>query len=73
MDLYNSTNHQTYQVTSIPDASLLNSLGVFTGAKILKKDTYKMGGPVLISINSRDVAIGKDLAIQIQVEKCEVI
>lgn len=68
MELYNSENNQVYQVIDVPNVALLNSLGVFTGAKIAKKDTYKMGGPVLIAIGSREVAIGKDLAVQIQVE-----
>ncbi len=72
MELYNSNNDEWYQVIDIPDMALLNTLGVFVGAKILKKFTYKMGGPVLILINSREVAIGKDLALKIQVEKCEV-
>lgn len=73
MELYNCTNDETYQVIAVPDMALLNNLGVFVGAKILKKTTYKMGGPVLVLINSREVAIGKDLATKIQVEKCEVI
>lgn len=68
MELYNSENDQTYKVIAVPNVTLLNTLGVFIGAKIVKKNTYKMGGPVLVAIGSREVAIGKDLAVQIQVE-----
>lgn len=68
MELYSSNNDEWYTIVDIPDMAMLNPLGVFVGAKILKKHTYKMGGPVLISINSREVAIGKDLATKIQVE-----
>lgn len=68
MELYTSPNEQTYQVTTVPDMALLNTLGVFVGSKIVKKTTYKMGGPVLVLVGSREVAIGKDLAVQIQVE-----
>lgn len=70
--LYTSSDNEMYVVISIPDNPILTTLGVFEGAKLTKKLTYKMGGPVLITISSREVAIGKDLSEQILVEKCEV-
>ncbi len=67
--LYEATDNQIYVVKSIPNAPLLRSLGVFEGARITKQATYRHGGPALVSINSREVAIGKDLAVQINVER----
>ncbi len=67
--LYNAQNDQVYQVVMSPDIPLLNAIGVFAGQQLLKKNTYKHGGPVLVEIDAREIAIGKDYALQIQVEK----
>lgn len=72
MKLYTADNNHIYTVKSAPDLALLNTLGVFEGSKIMKKATYSLGGPVLIDIDGREVAIGKDLAVVIEVELCEV-
>ncbi len=69
--LYDGENTKTYVVTSAPPISLLNSLGVFAGSKVTKKATYSMGGPVLVEIEGRDVAIGKDFAVDIEVDLLE--
>lgn len=71
--LYTSNNNETYTVTSAPELPLLYSLGVFEGSKLTKKTTYKGGGPALILIETREVAIGKEIALHIQVEKAEVV
>lgn len=68
-NLYTAENDLMYIVGKTPNMSLLNTLGVFEGSKIIKKNTYKMGGPVLILIDGREVAIGKDLACEISVTK----
>lgn len=68
IDLYSAENKK-YEVKEVPEIDLLKSLGVFDGAIITKKTTYNMGGPVLILIDSREVAIGKDTAILINVEE----
>ncbi len=69
LDLYTAEINKTYLVNTMPEIDLLNSLGVFEGAEIFKKSTYKMGGPVLILIDNREVAIGKDTALLINVEE----
>lgn len=68
-NLYTAENNLTYIVEKTPNMSILTSLGVFEGSKITKKNTYKLGGPVLILIEGREVAIGKDLAREISVTK----
>ncbi len=67
--LYNSKDNEQYLIKETPDVPLLNSLGIFEGSKIIKKATYKLGGPALVMVNSREVAIGKDIATLIQVER----
>lgn len=66
--LYQVPSGTQYRITAIPDAPLLQSLGIFKGAVVIKKTIYKLGGPVLLDIQSREVAIGKDLALQVEVE-----
>lgn len=67
--MYNAENNTAYIVKDTPNLAILNTLGVFEGSKIIKKNTYKLGGPVLILIDGREVAIGKDLALEIEVSK----
>lgn len=67
--LYTSSNEKEYIVTKMPDDALLNSFGVFNGSKITKKLTYKMGGPVMLDIKGRGIAIGKEIAMQIEVKE----
>lgn len=69
--LYTSDNDENYTVTSAPELPLLYSLGIYEGSKLIKKNTYKGGGPALVLIETREVAIGKEIALNIQVEKVE--
>lgn len=65
--LYNSENGKIYTIMSVPDIQLLSSIGIFQGAKIKKENNYKFGGPVSISLSTRKIAIGKDIAEKILV------
>lgn len=65
--LYTSADEKNYVVTSVPNNHLLQTLGVFVGSTITKKFTYSNGGPVLVTIDGREVAIGKDIAVEILV------
>ncbi|MFI3201020.1 MAG: FeoA family protein [Eubacteriales bacterium] len=67
--LYTSDNEQTYMVTATPNLPILYSLGIFEGSFLTKKNTYKGGGPALVLVESREVAVGKDIALHIQVER----
>lgn len=66
--LYECKNNEEYIITHTPNVHLLSSLGVFEGSKVIKKATYRNGGPVLLNIEGREVAIGKGLALLIEVE-----
>ncbi len=67
--LYHAKDNQEYAVTSIPEVHLLEVLGVFVGSKVMKKATYSGGGPALVTVEGREVAIGKDYAMAIEVEE----
>lgn len=71
MELYNCEIGYKYRVKKTPNVSILNTLGVYEGGILTKKDKYNLGGPVLLEISGREIAIGKDLALLIQVEACQ--
>ncbi len=66
--LYTSEPFKNLTVKNVSNVPLLASLGIFVGSNIIKKHTFNAGGPVLVSINSREIAIGKDYAKLIEVE-----
>lgn len=67
--LYYAKDNLQYVITSTPELSILKSLGIVKNAKIFKKLTYRMGGPVLLTVESSEIAIGKDIAEQILVRR----
>lgn len=60
-----------YLISSVPDVPLLHSLGVYEGATVRKQNTYGLGGPTLLVVDTREVAIGKKYATQILVQAKE--
>lgn len=65
--LYTLENNTSCIVKSAPPIPLLSSLGIFAGATLFKKRTFRGGGPVLVVVESREVAIGQDYAKLIEV------
>ena len=66
-NLYEAERGKEYIVTDTPDIKLLSSIGIFKGARIKKEQTYRFGGPVSVSLSTRKIAIGKDIAEKIRV------
>ncbi len=69
IDFYQADSGCEYVVAEIPDNSLLTSLGIYVNSIVKKNYRYKFGGPVVLRVSSRDVAIGKDVAQGIMVRK----
>lgn len=67
--LYSVSSLVEYTIEDKVDLNLLNTLGIYKGATILKKRNYRFGGPVLVEVDGRDLAIGKKIAKSIQVRK----
>lgn len=70
-NLYNVKNGKHYIILRVPDINLLSSIGLFRGAEILKEHTYGLGGPVSLSLSTRKIAIGKDIAKEIIVKEVD--
>ncbi len=62
-----------YTVVSVPDVSMLQALGIRKNDVIYKKHSYLFGGPTLLEIDAREVAIGNQIAALIDVEEREFI
>lgn len=67
--LYSAKDDLQYKITEMPEIPLLHTLGVFTGGIVKKMNTYALGGPVLLLIDRREVAVGKEFALKIMVEE----
>lgn len=63
--LYDAKDGQQYVVMRAPEVGLLRSLGIVENAVVQKKHTYRLGGPVLLQIDSCEIAIGKGFAEKI--------
>ncbi|HHT64991.1 MAG: FeoA family protein [Caldicoprobacterales bacterium] len=68
-NLYHVEKGKEYIVVDTPDLKLLSSMGVFEGVKIRKENIYKFGGPVSVSLATRKIAIGKEVAEKILVKE----
>jgi len=67
--LYTVPDNRSYTVADVPDVKVLNSLGFYPGTVVHKKKRYGWGGPVLVSLATREIALGKDLASAILVKE----
>lgn len=65
--IYNAKDNLQYIITNAPDLGILKSLGIVKDACVRKIMTHKLGGPVLIKVESSEIAIGKDIAEKIMV------
>ncbi|NLW17777.1 MAG: ferrous iron transport protein A [Firmicutes bacterium] len=68
-DLYGACVGKQYTVEEVPATALLSCLGICPKSVVRKKYCYRMGGPVLLQVGSREVAVGKDIASQIIVRE----
>lgn len=67
--IYEVQNNKSYIIEEIPDVKLLQSLGIRKNAKVFKKLSYKLGGPVVLAVDMSEIALGKDVAEKILVRE----
>ncbi|QNO16278.1 ferrous iron transport protein A [Alkalicella caledoniensis] len=73
MTLYSMKNNRKGVIVSTPDNTLLNALGVRCGKCFECKVRQPFGGPMVIQIDDRKVAIDKDIAETIEVSEAAEI
>ena len=70
INLYEAGKNNDFTVVSVPTVGLLENLGIRIGTKIVLENRYAFGGPVLLRVeNTYSVAVGKDIAKQIEVQE----
>ena len=70
MNLYQADRKMALLVESVPGVELLDGLGLRVGTRVRVQARYAFGGPVLLRVeDSYSVAVGKDIATQIGVER----
>ena len=62
MHLYAGKKQQNYILSNCPKDHLLEAIGVRDGLEVKLITKQPMGGPVVIRINERDIAIDKSVA-----------
>ncbi|ABR47166.1 FeoA family protein [Alkaliphilus metalliredigens QYMF] len=68
MSLYNYHIKQQCVVEQLPAIGLLKSLGMRVGLTVSIVSKQPWGGPVIVQVGKRSIAIGKDVAEQIVVK-----
>lgn len=68
-NLYEVEREKSYRIQATPDMDQLESIGVISGSIVEKIRTYGGGGPTYIALGTRRIAIGKNIAKEIQVEE----
>lgn len=69
ISLYDVVCNANYKLVSVPANALLSSMGIDDSFPVYKKYQYRFGGPVIIMSDHSEIAIGKDIAVQIQVSE----
>jgi len=70
INLYQGKKHGNFQVASVPQIPLLESMGLRVGTNITLQNRYALGGPVLLRVeDTYSIALGKDIAQQIAVNE----
>ena len=59
----------TYQIKDLPNLHLLKVLGVREGIKFTIQSKQPFGGPTVVRIGNRSIAIAKDIAKDILVQE----
>ncbi len=72
MTLDKAKSHQSVEIRQINGGCCirqrLNELGIFVGTHVKIKRGSALGGPLVISCNNSEVAIGRGMATHIQIK-----
>ena len=73
ISLYDAKKNSPFQVASIPQIQLLENMGLRIGTQVTVQNRYALGGPVLLRVEEAyDLALGKDIALQIAVKELDL-
>ena len=67
--LLNCKKSKKYRVKNLPDIHLLKALGIRQGTNFKVQTKQPFGGPVVVKVGNRSLAISKEFANEIIVEE----
>lgn len=71
MSLYDAKMNESYIIESLPAIDLVRAMGIRKGQAVSMLSRQPFGGPVVVQIGSRCIALGKDVAREIQMRCAE--
>ena len=69
INFYEAPINKVYQIEVVPSTALLPCLGIYPKSVVTKTYRYRWGGPIMVKVGQREVAIGKDVANRILVKE----
>ncbi len=69
MSIYQFKGKNSCIIEKMPQVPLLSSLGLREGMKVKVLSKQPLGGPIVVSMGNRSIAIAKDVANQILVKE----
>jgi len=69
MSLYQVKRSGTCVIESVPDCKMLQALGIRRGTNVRVVVRQPLGGPVVVSLGQREVAVSLEYARQITVKE----
>jgi ferrous iron transport protein A len=69
MSLYQLQKSKQCTIYQIPSIDLLNAIGVRRGISVKVLTRQPFGGPIVIQVGRRSIALARDIAEQILVEE----
>ncbi len=67
MPLYQLKNNQHCVIEQMPDHGLMDCLGLRCGAQVRVSTKQAFGGPIVVRVGTRNIALAKTLADEIMV------
>ena len=69
MVLTNCKKTYNYKIENLPDLHLLRVLGLRKGTDFMVQSKQPLGGPIVVKVGNRSIAIAKDVAREIVVQE----
>jgi Fe2+ transport system protein FeoA len=74
ISLYTAQKGAAFTIAAVPNIALLAGMGLRVGSNIIVQHRYALGGPVLLRVeDTYTIALGKDVALHVQVTSAEVM
>ncbi len=67
MNLYHASKNETFMITSLPQTTLLQSMGIREFSEVHVVTRQPFGGPIVVKHKNRIIAIDKNIALNTEI------